>query len=450
MEALHVKDVLHRDLKPENILLTSDAQGRLLVKLVDFGLARPIREVTPAARPTNALKEFVGTIHYTSPENFKGEPLDQRSDIYSLGIILYEMLAGAPPFTGGDYEVEAQHKNTVPPSLETLRPEVPPELAQLVSSSLSKDPKRRPQSAPEFYDVLHTIAKTDEPPPFKPAAKSPPGPETAPTPTTPARDGSSPPPPQDGVRHTPSSLFAESRGELIETSITQPLVTAQRDPYNVPFKFRRTSTLPRFRPTRVRLLVVGAAVLLLLVIFGSCLVYPSYRLRRAKAHFERGVMLAELGEPDQAAAELDEAIELDPTLARAYFYRGAANAKRGESARALADYTEAIRLEPGNASAYRSRAEAYLAAGEHGKAVADYTQLLRLDPTPGNYKLRGDAHLKNKDFDKAIADYTQALLAEPDNVAILLGRGDAYKMKGARALAQRDYRSAERLRAPGR
>jgi hypothetical protein len=139
----HYLNIIHRDLKPENVMLAADGTP----KLTDFGVARLISEGT---RLTGTGTQ-VGTPFYMSPEAWEGKPLDAQTDIWSLGIMLYEMLSGQVPFSG-DTIVAVMHQvlNAPLPDLSTLRPDVPPGLAQIVHRMLARDKAERYQSMREL------------------------------------------------------------------------------------------------------------------------------------------------------------------------------------------------------------------------------------------------------------------------------------------------------------
>jgi tetratricopeptide (TPR) repeat protein/tRNA A-37 threonylcarbamoyl transferase component Bud32 len=148
LAAAHEQGVIHRDLKPQNIMI--DGHGRVLI--TDFGLAKSLEQVSL----TEAGK-IIGTPHYMSPEQVKGVPLDQRSDIYSLGIMLYEMLTGIVPFSGGSaYEVMIQRIQKTPRPASDHNPKIPPYLLKILHRCLEQDPNLRYGSTDEILRDLDT------------------------------------------------------------------------------------------------------------------------------------------------------------------------------------------------------------------------------------------------------------------------------------------------------
>ncbi|MCX7603410.1 MAG: bifunctional serine/threonine-protein kinase/formylglycine-generating enzyme family protein [Bryobacteraceae bacterium] len=138
---------VHRDLKPANIRI--DLSGRVIV--LDFGIAKA--GDAPSAR--TRAGETLGTPYYMSPEQIRAEPCDHRSDLYSLGVIFFELLTGMKPFTGDSFRaIEIGHCQKAPPALSTLVPDIDPELERIVSRLLEKDREKRYSSARELLDDL--------------------------------------------------------------------------------------------------------------------------------------------------------------------------------------------------------------------------------------------------------------------------------------------------------
>ncbi len=154
----HANGIIHRDLKPENVILSNEG----IVKLTDFGLARSV---------TSRLSGeglVVGTVLYMPPEAALGKPMDGRSDLYSLGVMLFEMTTGKLPYTDSDpLTVISQHlyAPVIPP--HTLRPDIPPALDSLIVQLMSKNPEDRPTSADEVRRLLEILEKVNLPDGFQ-------------------------------------------------------------------------------------------------------------------------------------------------------------------------------------------------------------------------------------------------------------------------------------------
>jgi eukaryotic-like serine/threonine-protein kinase len=147
LEALsysHKAGIVHRDIKPANVMLTANGG----VKVMDFGIARAVADTSATMTQTAAV---IGTAQYLSPEQARGETVDARSDLYSTGCLLYELLAGRPPFVGDSpVSVAYQHVREAPVPPSQLDPEITPEIDAVVLKALAKDPNDRYQSAGEM------------------------------------------------------------------------------------------------------------------------------------------------------------------------------------------------------------------------------------------------------------------------------------------------------------
>jgi len=155
---LHSLDVLHRDLKASNCIVTQD-QGRDCLLLLDFGLAKVTRPGLFSRAPVSIGGCIIGTIEYLSPEQVRGLPADIRSDLYSVGVLLYELLTRRVPFSGSDYDVLSAHVHNTPPPLVEHAPnlDIPSGLDSVVQRALAKLPDERYRSAAELSAALDAV-----------------------------------------------------------------------------------------------------------------------------------------------------------------------------------------------------------------------------------------------------------------------------------------------------
>src|SRR6266542_2282805 len=167
LAAAHETGIVHRDIKPENIMLRPDSY----VKVLDFGIAKLAEQEVPVTVPTDEalllvetnLGSILGTVRYMSPEQATGAPVDNGTDIWSLGVILYEMVTGHPPFTG---ETPGEAMSSIlemePPPLTSYVAHTPAELQQIISKTLRKEREERYQSAHELLEALQSLRRSME------------------------------------------------------------------------------------------------------------------------------------------------------------------------------------------------------------------------------------------------------------------------------------------------
>jgi serine/threonine-protein kinase len=151
----HKLGVVHRDIKPANIMLCQEGHTGAQLRVLDFGLAKSLEPEDPAGKGVTLLGVVCGTPGYLSPEQAAGLPLDARSDLYSVGAVLFTMICGRRPFICEDPLDEMRaHIATAPPRASSLRPEISPALDALLARALEKDPAQRFQTADELIAAL--------------------------------------------------------------------------------------------------------------------------------------------------------------------------------------------------------------------------------------------------------------------------------------------------------
>jgi len=229
LEFMHRQNITHRDLKPDNIFLARTPDGEEIVKVLDFGIAK-IQTATVVGMTTEGT--MMGTPRYMSPEQCRGAAIDGRADIYSMGVVLYEMLAGCPPFDGDTpIAVALKHVHEPPPPLRQLNPNIPEAVAAVIHRALEKSPSQRFRTAQEFSQALLKAAGLS---PARPGLQAPALPinatvsEDAPTLKRPAASGDTRPygnnlPLDEGAAKRPKKVFvaaAVAVGALVLGSVT--------------------------------------------------------------------------------------------------------------------------------------------------------------------------------------------------------------------------------------
>jgi tetratricopeptide (TPR) repeat protein len=463
----HRHGIIHRDLKPENLMVEEREEGWAVVVL-DFGLARPIE----GGEKLSQSGEVYGTAPYMSPEQARGEHLDERADVYALGATMYDVLTGKPPFEAGNLlEVIRKVGNDEPVRPRKLNPRIHRDLETVVLKCLEKDRERRYANARELADDLERFLNSD--------------PIVARPPSTLYR-----------LRMRLSkrkAVVATAAAGLVGMIIVAALILTGHEKVvdaraeagtHVDLARLKIDQLDQMmrvdedRTVQIERLASGAREELDLALR----ICPEHE----EACFEMGRMFALTQRTGKALEFFTRAIKLAPRQAKAYLGRAALNLEiyenlrhfgregrvvneseksrkvlgqliedlkkvralssevpllkyaegmvlfaKGGYAEAAARFGEYVELAPADAEGWLWRGHAQGHAKACEEAIQSLTRALKLRPRlPGAYVLRGIAHYDLNRFDDAIADYTRAIELDPKDSVAHLNRGNAKHMKG--------------------
>ncbi len=425
LQAAHLQNVVHRDLKPDNIMVNVTISG-LRVKVLDFGIAK-LRDL--AASNLTVTGSVMGTPHYMSPEQCLGEEIDSRSDLYSLGVVMYQMLTGSLPFNSStSTAVVMQHVNKEPPSLRSINLSISPAVEAVVLHALAKRREERPQSAEALAREL-TVA-------VNAMSQQSVG-------TAVPRVEISPPPmqqiPPTMVMDTPAAGYAGYLS-LEQERITPPVQTASRR-------------------MRTKVLIIAAAATLILV--SSVAVYSIFFSFSARSDILAEIQKGNLVMPEGSSAydlylkykgqqlSAKDKEEIAGKVQTKLEQRGDqifVNLKQDQN-ESEAEWNEANRiyswlneLRPNpayEARVYFAQASNAFARNDYNSAISAYQRASRLQPNWALVLNRiGRCHLSLNDIRSARDFYRQATVAEPGWIMPWLNLGQA-------SLALRDRYSAE-------
>jgi len=434
LQAAHSEGVVHRDLKPDNVMLLEQYGEHDVVKVLDFGIAKSLDEPEASVTATGAV---IGTPAYMSAEQAMGQAVDRRSDLYSLGIILYEMASGRLPFTApGFTALLVAHATETPQPLTQVVPDIHPGLAALIELLLRKNPAERPQTAkvvehglealigglsvantlpmPAVGEARAPITATrallaTEPgsPLAAPATKAPAATEPGASRTAPAAKApvatelaASPPGKQSrGLWLALAALVLVGGGVTAAVTMGHGGRGGQPKPAG--------DVMARLAAAKQKLAGFGdpappdacppaaaadAAELVLAARQavagdpGQAIAAADQALQKcpsaAAAHNVRGNALQKAGKLEDAGDAYARALQFAPDYDAPRFNLGVIQLRRRDPA-AIATFSEILRRKPDDPDAYESRAQAYVNADRYVEAAADLEQALRRKPDDG-------------------------------------------------------------------
>src|SRR5579862_7530607 len=433
LKAAHAGGIVHRDLKPENIMVT--AEGR--VKILDFGLARRVKQHVSQADNTVTLATttqpgtIVGTAGYMSPEQICGEEIDHRSDIFSAGLVFYEMAAGARAFRGRtSIEVMSAVLKDEPPDLPGSSSAV---MNRIIRRCMEKDPVKRFQSAAELDAALEratarsgwfskhwlwgglaaagvVIAAGAY---WRMERKAP-------------AAGKVPDVPVSVRRAEPAAPVQQTAAVPVPVVTPAPSLTKVKAPE--PRKEVKKADVAKIDPAQINRTKTA----------------NDEAYQRA---YEQGMLLLGQRNWAEAAERLSEAIRLKPDGASAYMGRCRAAGMRLDDAQAIADCTEVIRRVPESADAFHERGAAYVRSQQYDRAIADIDAAIRLGDQnlAGAHSIRGRARNGLEQWDAALQDFDEAIRLNPKVAQFFMFRGVTRNALGEFAKAIEDFNEALRL-----
>ena len=469
LAAAHGAGLVHRDLKAANVMLIPGTGGaRERAKILDFGIAKPLgsEDAMPVSTLT-AEGQLVGTVHAMSPEQALGHPVDQRSDLFSLGSLLYEMLSGGSPFAGSTaVETLSRICSFKQTALHRLDPQIPEDLSRLVDRLLVKEPMRRPADARQVVEELGrwlAPRSSEAQPADRPRLER----------TTLAADELRPGaeaedlgPPKPAPRRLSRGLLAAA-GALAMAGLwglsswlgppgeEEPGVgasaTAARPPDGAP------------QHSALELYQRGMALLERYDRKGN--------VDEAIADFQRAMARDETSAPalaglaraywldyfagsldpqrlEQALAAARRAVELDPYLAIARVSLGMVHFEMGDAEAAVRELGQALQLEPLNAEAHFGLSRLYDSQGDLSRAEEEIRQAIEAPAGRWyHHAWLGTLHLKAGRYPEAEAAFRRSLDLAPDNFRTFRNLGVALYMQGHLAEAASQFQQALQIQA---
>ena len=469
LQHLHSRHIIHRDMKPQNILL----QGQT-PRLADFGISRVLKS-------TSQSSIVAGTPVYMAPEAFEGKR-NEQTDLWSVGVIFYQLLAGHLPFPQDDLAslMGAILKRNPDP----LPLSVPMPLQQVLACCLSKDPAQRYKTATEMRAALRTAMEAIQRGGYSPT-------EPVPPPPYPPPPYPQPPLPAAQPKKSRAKVWASTLGGILLVVLLVASKLATHYWSSIERASSAEPASPASQPAAAEnhdaadlrrwLTMLGQSSNVAEVVRQTSMELAGNPLnalaRRARcsAYYlshdeETGKRDAEeaeralanattaeeyearcyvrwrLKKADDAFSDCTRAIALDPQYPWARLTRGSIYYEKKDYDRSLADNTKGIELSPSYPLAYSNRGIAHYMKQEYDSAMADFNKAIGLDPQCGlAYDNRGIVHYVRRDYDSAIADFNKAIELDPKSTNARTHRGLTYYVKKDYDSAIADFNKAVEL-----
>jgi tetratricopeptide (TPR) repeat protein len=365
----HEQEVLHRDIKPSNVMLTPEGS----IFLTDFGLAR----MAQSGESTLSQDMMIGTPQYMSPEQAKGEKVDKRTDIYSLGVVLFEMLTGRVPFSADTpYAVVHDHIYTPLPLPSTIKPDISPALERVLLKALAKEKDDRYQKVTELALAF-----------------------------------------EDAVVEATSGITPALEEEEAAEPTTVPSTVVEAKP-----------AAPETKPSRKRWLLIGGAAAALLFLVCCAGLFLASRAQKAKGTptpIARPEIKAtpfpggptELPPPDgkDPVSQALRQVQANPEDPQAHLMLANAYALEGNKVKALEEYERTIELDPEYAEAHMKAGDMLAALGDLARAAEMYQRAVELQPDNIEANLKaGQALWGDRQIRPAVKYFERVTVLDPD------------------------------------
>lgn len=406
----HSHQMIHRDIKPANVMFTDKLRNHPV--LTDFGIARIISD-----SGLTASGAFVGTPAYMPPEAGRSEPVDERSDIYSLGIMIYEMLTGKVPFDADTpFAVVMKHVNEPLPSIRRFNAQLPDSVERILLKALSKDPTDRFQTAADFKIALKKARESL--PAERPTADS---------------DAFS----TNVESLTPATKVGAKR--VLDTAATVIETDVPVDDKTVLKNVPAAAASKKFSIAKYGGAVVAFALIFVIgfLAFGNG---DDGDDSSSSESEQAGVLPTQTDESISALPSEEPASSPQPASATDSDTVEATQVAENSSTNT--DDTDSV-TDVSAADDFADEGFEYFADEDYEAAIEAFTTALELDPENVDaFAGRADSHLALENYEDAIADYTQIINRNPDDVDALSNRGDAYLYIGNTDAALTDLNTA--------